>query len=185
MNLRTEFQLYKSKFAWVRQFWGSSQKFKNLKKFERLDRFWPNLITKFLDGCNIFVCSFRTIARMLRKLEVLRPFSKNLKSHKIKNRHQLSWKESRLEGCDCFTGVLNFISISQAVYELSGFQTLESGYPRTHTHTSGRQLKITFFDVLYYSEYSNTNMSKKKFSRKQSFLSEEAKSTRKFQSFDS
>ena len=51
-------------------------------------------------------------------------------------------------GCDCFTGVSNFILISQAVYELSGFETLKIGH--THTHTSGRQLKITFLDVLDY-----------------------------------
>ena len=44
---------------------------------------------------------------------------------------------------------------------------------RTHTLTSGRQLKITFLDVLDYSEYSDTR--KKNFSRKHSFLSEEAK----------
>ena len=48
-------------------------------------------------------------------------------------------------------------------------------HARTHTHTSGRQLKITFLDVLDYSEYSDTNISKKKSSRKHSFLSEEAK----------
>ena len=61
--------------------------------------------------------------------------------------------------------------ISQAVYELSGFQTLKIGHTHTHTHTrahahahthaSGRQLKITFLDVLDYSEYSGTNISKK------------------------
>ena len=47
---------------------------------------------------------------------------------------------------------------------------------RTHTHTSGRQKKITFLGVLKYSEYSVTNISKKLFfSRKDSFFSEEAK----------
>ena len=29
----------------------------------------------------------------------------------------------------------------------------------THTHTSGRQLKIKFLEVLDYSEYSDTNIS--------------------------
>ena len=48
-------------------------------------------------------------------------------------------------------------------------------YTRTHTHTSGCQLKIKFLDVLDYSEYSDTNISKKKFSPKDSFLNEEAK----------
>ena len=36
-------------------------------------------------------------------------------------------------------------------------------HTHTHTHTSGRQLKITFLDVSDYSEYSDTNISKKKF----------------------
>ena len=49
-------------------------------------------------------------------------------------------------------------------------------HARTHTYsTSGRQLKITFLDFLDYAEDSDTNISKKKFSRKRSFLSEEAK----------
>ena len=51
-------------------------------------------------------------------------------------------------------------------------------YSHTQTHASGRQLKITFLDVLDYSECSDTNISKKKFSRKHSFLSEEAKGTK-------
>ena len=83
-----------------------------------------------------------------------------------------------MKGCDCFTGVLNFILISQAIYELLRFETLKIGHTRahthTHTHTSGRQLKIKFLDVLDYSEYSDTNISIF-FSQKHSFLSEEAK----------
>ena len=79
VHLRTKFQLDKSKFAWVRQFWKNSQKIQNLKKFERINRFWPNLIPKFLCGCNIFVCSFRTITRILRKLELPHPFFKKFK----------------------------------------------------------------------------------------------------------
>ena len=67
-----------------------------------------------------------------------------------------------------FTGVQNVISISQAVYELLGIETLKIAH--THIHTSGRQLKITFLDVLDYSEYSDTNISNS-FSRKRSFLS--------------
>ena len=54
---------------------------------------------------------------------------------------------------------------SQAVYEFyGGSQTLKIGHTRAHastrTHTSGRQLKIKFLDVLGYSEYSGTNISK-------------------------
>ena len=49
--------------------------------------------------------------------------------------------------------------ISQAVYELLAFETLKIGHTRAHTHTSGRQLKIKFLDVLDYSESSDTNIS--------------------------
>ena len=81
-----------------------------------------------------------------------------------------------MKGCDCFTRVPNFISISEAFYELSGFETLKIRYTRTPTHTSGRQIKIKFLDVLDYSEYSDTNIrKKKKISRNHSFCSEEAK----------
>ena len=76
---RTEFQLDESKFAWVRQLRKNSQKIQNLKKFERFNRFWPNSIPKFLDGCNTFVCSFRTLARILRKLKLARSIFKKFK----------------------------------------------------------------------------------------------------------
>ena len=52
-------------------------------------------------------------------------------------------------------------------------------HTHTHSHTSGRQLKIEFLNVLKYSEYSDTSISKKKISRKHSFLSEEAKIIKK------
>ena len=45
----------------------------------------------------------------------------------------------------------------------------------TFLFTSGRQLKITFLNVLDYFKYSDTNISKKIFFRENSFLSEEAK----------
>ena len=54
-------------------------------------------------------------------------------------------------------------------------ETLEIGHRRTRTHTSGRQLKIKFPDVLDYSEYSDTNDSKF-FFHENSFLSEVVKS---------
>ena len=162
MYLRTKFQLDKSKFGWVRQFWKNSQKIQNLKKFECFNRFRPNSIPKFVDECNIFVCSFRTIARILRKLELPRPFFKKFKIPYLESQigHQLSWKQSRLKCCDCFTSVPNFISIAQAVYELSN---RTHAHTHTHTDTSGLQLKITFLDVLDYSEYSDTNISNKNF----------------------
>ena len=47
-------------------------------------------------------------------------------------------------------------------------------YTRTHALTSGRQLKITFFDILSDSEYPNTDIAIF-FSWKHSFLSKEAK----------
>ena len=41
-----------------------------------------------------------------------------------------------------------------------GLKSLKSDtHTRTHTHTSERQLKITFLNVLDYSEYSDTNIS--------------------------
>ena len=76
VHLRTKFQLDKSKFAWVRQFLVNFQKIQNLKKFKRFSRLWPNSISKFLDQYNISVCSLSTIARILRKLELPRPFFK-------------------------------------------------------------------------------------------------------------
>ena len=79
VHLRTKFQLHKSKFAWVRQFWENSQKIKNLKKFEPSNRFRPNLIPKFLDRYNIFLCRFRMKAQILRKLELPRPVFKKFK----------------------------------------------------------------------------------------------------------
>ena len=86
----------------------------------------------------------------------------------------------KLKGGDCFTGVPNFILISQAVYELSGFQTLKIGHIHTHTHTYIRtpaknhisRRFLTFQTILS----TLTLISRKEnFSRKYSFLSEEAK----------
>ena len=53
----------------------------------------------------------------------------------------------------------NFVSISRAAYELSGFEMLKIGHTREHKNKSGGQLKIIFLDVLDYSEYSDTNIS--------------------------
>ena len=47
-------------------------------------------------------------------------------------------------------------------------------HTRTQTHTSGRQLKIKFLDVLDYSDDSDTNISKF-FFYENSFLTEEIK----------
>ena len=44
------------------------------------------------------------------------------------------------------------------VYELSGFETLKIGHTRPNKYIR-RQLKVTFPDVLDYSEYSDTNIS--------------------------
>ena len=132
-NLKVSNDSYK--FCY-KTFWKNSQKIQNLKKFECFNRFWPNSIPKFLDGCNIFVCSFRTIARKFTKVRATPSFFQKIQnSIKSQIGHQLSWKWSRLKCCDCITGAPNFISISQAVYELSGFQTLKIGHIHTHTHT--------------------------------------------------
>ena len=70
MRSRMEFELDNSKFAQVRQFGVNFQKIHNLKKFEGPHRFLPNSIPKVLDWYIIFVCSFRTIAQVLRKLQL-------------------------------------------------------------------------------------------------------------------
>ena len=62
-----------------------------------------------------------------------------------------SWASPKIiaiKGLCCYTGVPNFISMSQAVYELSGFEMLKIRNIYIHAHTSGRQLKITFLDFL-------------------------------------
>ena len=96
-------------------------------------------------------------------------FQKIQNPTKLLIRHQLSWKWLQLMGCDCFTGVPNFISISQAVYELSGFETLTIGHTRTHTQThthihtyirTPAKNHISRRFRLPYSEYCDTNISK-------------------------
>ena len=86
MHSYTNFKLINSKFAQVKKFRENFRKIKNLKKFERSNRFWPNSIPKILDRCIIFICNFRTMAQILRKLELPKTFSKNSKSHKIRSR---------------------------------------------------------------------------------------------------
>ena len=54
-----------------------------------------------------------------------------------------------------------------------GFEKLKTGH--TNTHTFRHQLKITFLDVLDYSEYFVTNISNFSFSQKHISLSEEKK----------
>ena len=98
VHSHTKLQLDKSKFAWVWQFWEGSQKIENMKKFEQLSLFWPNSIPQVLDQYIIFVCSFRTIAQILRKLELPRPFFKKLKSHKITNRASIVMKMVTIKG---------------------------------------------------------------------------------------
>ena len=63
-----------------------------------------------------------------------------------------------LYGCTKF-----YIDISNRLWVI-GVWNVEN---HTHTHISGRQLKITFLDILHYSEYSDTNISIFFFSRKQ------------------
>ena len=132
MHLPTTFQLDKSKFAWVRQFWKNSQTIQNLKKFERFNRFWPNSLPKFLDGCNILVCSFRTIARILRKLELPCCFSKNSKFHKITNRASIVMKIVTIKGLWLLHCRTKFhIDIASGLWVI-GVSDVEN---RTHTHT--------------------------------------------------
>ena len=57
------------------------------------------------------------------------------------------------------------INISSRLWVIgvSNVENRTHTHTHTHTHTSGRQLKIPFLDVLDYSEYSDTNISKKNF----------------------
>ena len=66
----TNFELNNSKFAQMTQFRENFQKIQNPKKLERLKLFWSNLIPKVLERFIIFVCIFRMIAQILRKLEL-------------------------------------------------------------------------------------------------------------------
>ena len=164
MHLCTKFQFYKSKFSWVRQFWENYQKIQKLKKFERFNRFWPNSIPKFLDRYNIFVYSFRTIARILRKLDVLYHvlFSKNLKSHKIINSAWIIMKIVTIKGLWLLYWCTKFhidISSRWRVIGVWNVEYRKHSPIRTHTHTSERQLKIKFLDDSDHSEYSDINIS--------------------------
>ena len=125
-------------FAWFRQFWKNSQKIPNLKKFKSFNRFWPNSIPKFLDGCYIFVFSFRTIARILRKLELPRPFFLNPKSHKITNRASIVMKIVTIKGLWLLHWRNKFhIDISSRLWVIgvSNVENRKHAHTRTHTHT--------------------------------------------------
>ena len=80
--------------------------------------------------------------------------------------HQFAWKSSRLKGQHCFTSVPNLTQYLKPFMIYSGLKIRKS---TTYTHISGRQLKIIFIAVSDHSEYLDF------FSRKHSFLSEEAK----------
>ena len=67
------------------------------------------------------------------------------------------------------------IVISSRLWVIRLWNVENQIHTHTHTHTSGLQLRITFLDVLGYSEYSDTNIRKKKNSRQHSLPSEEAK----------
>ena len=58
------------------QFRENFQKIENLKKFEHFNRFGLNSIPTVLDKYIIFMCNFRTIAEILRKLELPQTFVK-------------------------------------------------------------------------------------------------------------
>ena len=51
------------------------------------------------------------------------------------------------------------IDISSRLWVIGVWNIENRTHTRTHTHTCRRQLKITFLDVLDYSEYSDTNIS--------------------------
>ena len=79
VHSRTKFELDKSKFAPVKQFRANLKTNKNLKKSERLNRFWRNSLPKVLYRYIIFAWSVRMIAQILQKLELPQTFFKTLK----------------------------------------------------------------------------------------------------------
>ena len=133
----TKFELDKSKFTHVRHFRANFQKIQTLEKFERFNRFWPNSIPKVLDRYIIFVCIFRAIAQILRKLELYhRLFSKNSKSHKIFKWASICMKIVTIERAWLLHWCTKFqLYIPQAIYELSGFEKLKIGHACAHRHT--------------------------------------------------
>ena len=81
----------------------------------------------------LFVCDFGKMALILQKLEPVRPFKKL--TIPLNHKSNINCRE---KSHDCFTGVPNFISISQALYELSRPDTLKIG----HKHISERRPKL-------------------------------------------
>ena len=82
MHLRTKFEFNNLKFAEVWQCRENFQQISNFKKFERLDRLWQK-----------FVCSFRTIAKILRNLlKPRRTFFREFKFHTISDWASISMK---------------------------------------------------------------------------------------------
>ena len=78
MYPRTKFQLVNRNLPELHNFEKFKKKFE-INKFEGFNRFWPNSISKVLDRYIIFVCSSRTIAQILRKVELPRTFKKKFK----------------------------------------------------------------------------------------------------------
>ena len=70
--------------------------------------------------------------------------------------------------------LLNFFNLLFFKYLAKSFRNLTRTRTHARTYTLRRQLKITFLDVLYYSELSDTNISIF-FSRQHIFVSKEAK----------
>ena len=75
----TKFQLDNSKFVQVTQCRANLQKIQNLKKFERFNRFWPNLIPKVLDRYIMFVCNFRMVPQIFTKVRATKTFFRKFK----------------------------------------------------------------------------------------------------------
>ena len=121
-------------------------------------------------------------------------FSKNSKSLKITNPASIVMKIVAIEGLWLLYWCTKFhIDISSRWYFIGVWNiknrththTCTHAHTRTHVHThthahthaSGRQLKMTFLDILDYSEYSDTNISIFFFT-KHSFLSQKEKWTK-------
>ena len=78
VHLRTKFQLENSKLHKLDNLEQVYKKFKISKNLSS-NRFLPNSMPKVIDRYIIFACSFRMMAQILRKLELLQTFFKNFK----------------------------------------------------------------------------------------------------------
>ena len=152
VHLRTKFKLDNSKSAQIKQFKANIQKIPNPKKFECFNRFWQNSIPKVFDQYIIFGCSFTTIARILRKLELPQTFFEKFKI--IKFQKIVTIKEAwLLHWCTKFQ-----LDISSRLWVIGVWKVENRAHAHIHTHTHTHT--HTHIQTSAENHISNTNVSK-------------------------